>query len=278
MRATPENASNKKKPQKDGKKLEAKERREQKKRETQNKKKGAGRVITNESHSLVIALRSLTNIFINTQYQSFYNKYHTYISLAMAEQSHDHATEPKDHEASQNCYVHQPAPPRRNRPHPKEEEDTDSEEVERTAREQRERAVAEYFRSLLDQAGNETSGNEQPRPTSVEAVVSNASQAVESVNEGVEGEVAGAANPGDTSGMSEPTKNIQNIKNGIVVLRTISKWADKAALALEKLERQDASRPARDRQARIPTHNARKRDDAGERAESQRVEKKPLWL
>lgn len=53
-------------------------------------------------------------------------------------------------------------------------------------------------------------------------------------------------------------KNTKNIKTGITVLRTLSKWADKAALALEKLEGQDTSRHSRERQERIQTRGVGK--------------------
>ncbi|KAI4696542.1 uncharacterized protein J4E88_000719 [Alternaria novae-zelandiae] len=46
-------------------------------------------------------------------------------------------------------------------------------------------------------------------------------------------------------------KDKRNIKIGIVALRTVSKWTDKAALTLEKLEGQEASKHCQDRQARL---------------------------
>ncbi|KAI4628789.1 hypothetical protein J4E83_003342 [Alternaria metachromatica] len=47
------------------------------------------------------------------------------------------------------------------------------------------------------------------------------------------------------------TKDKRNIKIGIAALRTVSKWTDKAALTLEKLEGQEASKHCQDRQARL---------------------------
>ncbi|KAI4700313.1 hypothetical protein J4E81_004351 [Alternaria sp. BMP 2799] len=46
-------------------------------------------------------------------------------------------------------------------------------------------------------------------------------------------------------------KDKRNIKIGIGALRTVSKWTDKAALTLEKLEGQEASKHCQDRQARL---------------------------
>ncbi|KAI4655052.1 uncharacterized protein J4E79_008117 [Alternaria viburni] len=46
-------------------------------------------------------------------------------------------------------------------------------------------------------------------------------------------------------------KDKRNIKIGIAALRTVSKWTDKAALTLEKLEGQEASKHCQDRQARL---------------------------
>ena len=46
-------------------------------------------------------------------------------------------------------------------------------------------------------------------------------------------------------------KDKRNIKIGIFALRTVSKWTDKAALTLEKLEGQEASKHCQDRQARL---------------------------
>jgi hypothetical protein len=47
------------------------------------------------------------------------------------------------------------------------------------------------------------------------------------------------------------TKDKRNIKVGIVALRQISKWTDKAALTLEKLEGQQDSKHCQDRQMRM---------------------------
>jgi hypothetical protein len=47
------------------------------------------------------------------------------------------------------------------------------------------------------------------------------------------------------------TKGKRNIKVGIVALRQISKWTDKAALTLEKLEGQQDSKHCQDRQMRM---------------------------
>jgi hypothetical protein len=47
------------------------------------------------------------------------------------------------------------------------------------------------------------------------------------------------------------TKDKRNIKVGIVALRQISKWTDKAALPLEKLEGQQDSKHCQDRQMRM---------------------------
>jgi hypothetical protein len=46
-------------------------------------------------------------------------------------------------------------------------------------------------------------------------------------------------------------KDKRNIKIGIVALRTVSKWTDKAALTLEKLESQDTSKHCQERQSRL---------------------------
>ncbi|KAI4629453.1 uncharacterized protein J4E87_003717 [Alternaria ethzedia] len=53
-------------------------------------------------------------------------------------------------------------------------------------------------------------------------------------------------------------KDKRNIKIGIVALRTVSKWTDKAALTLEKLEGQEASKHCQDRQARLLTEDGSK--------------------
>ncbi|KAH6875663.1 hypothetical protein BKA58DRAFT_437632 [Alternaria rosae] len=46
-------------------------------------------------------------------------------------------------------------------------------------------------------------------------------------------------------------KDKRNIKIGIAALRSVSKWTDKAALTLEKLEGQEASKHCQDRQAHL---------------------------
>ena len=60
----------------------------------------------------------------------------------------------------------------------------------------------------------------------------------------------------DASTPTKPASSInikdkRNIKIGIAALRTVSKWTDKAALTLEKLEGQEASKHCQDRQARL---------------------------
>jgi len=53
-------------------------------------------------------------------------------------------------------------------------------------------------------------------------------------------------------------KDKRNIKIGIAALRTVSKWTDKAALTLEKLEGQEASKHCQDRQARLLAEDSSK--------------------
>jgi len=53
-------------------------------------------------------------------------------------------------------------------------------------------------------------------------------------------------------------KDKRNIKIGIAALRTVSKWTDKAALTLEKLEGQEASKHCQDRQARLVAEDGSK--------------------
>ncbi|CAG5182576.1 uncharacterized protein ALTATR162_LOCUS10229 [Alternaria atra] len=50
-------------------------------------------------------------------------------------------------------------------------------------------------------------------------------------------------------------KDKRNIKIGIVALRTVSKWTDKAALTLEKLEGQNTLKHCQERQARLAAEN-----------------------
>ena len=50
-------------------------------------------------------------------------------------------------------------------------------------------------------------------------------------------------------------KDKRNIKIGIVALRTIGKWTDKAALTLEKLESQDTSKHSHEHKDRLNTNN-----------------------
>jgi hypothetical protein len=51
-------------------------------------------------------------------------------------------------------------------------------------------------------------------------------------------------------------KDRRNIKLGVVALRTVSKWTAKAALTLEKLEGQEASKHCQERQARLIADNS----------------------
>jgi hypothetical protein len=51
-------------------------------------------------------------------------------------------------------------------------------------------------------------------------------------------------------------KDRRNIKLGVVALRTVSRWTDKAALTLEKLEGQEASKHCQERQARLIADNS----------------------
>ncbi|KAG9190849.1 hypothetical protein G6011_08937 [Alternaria panax] len=69
-------------------------------------------------------------------------------------------------------------------------------------------------------------------------------------------------------------KDRRNMKMGIVALRTVSTWTDKAVLTLEKLEGQDMSKHYQERQSRLTT-GTRKR--AGSEGTENEDEGRAYW-